>query len=255
MTTAHLTTRPMPNLTSSTRSSAQPSARRVTEHHHRAEWLAFAGLLLLSAVPILAGASRVGQLSLGSAITPDNARFFASPLPVIVHIVSVTIFSTLGAWQFVPVFRRSHLRWHRVAGRIVFGCGLATAASGLWMTLFYPRPLGDGELLTLFRLVFGSAMAGSLVLSFLAIRKRDVATHRKWMLRGYAIGMGAGTQLFTHLPWFLLLGAPTEIPRAILMLAGWLINIAVAEWLIRRRPASAQATQRLEVRALRARAE
>jgi hypothetical protein len=57
------------------------------------------------------------------------------------------------------------------------------------------------------------------------------------MIRGYAIGMGAGTQFLTHVPWILLLGTPGELPRALLMGAGWVINIAVAEWIIRRRPA------------------
>jgi hypothetical protein len=55
------------------------------------------------------------------------------------------------------------------------------------------------------------------------------------MLRGYAIGMGAGTQVLTHLPWFILAeGRPGEGPRAIMMTAGWVINVAIAEWVIRR---------------------
>jgi hypothetical protein len=67
------------------------------------------------------------------------------------------------------------------------------------------------------------------------------------MIRGYAIGQGAGTQAFTHLPWILLLGTPGELPRAVLMAAGWVINIAVAEWIIRR-PSIRPALVRLETR-------
>ena len=53
------------------------------------------------------------------------------------------------------------------------------------------------------------------------------------MMRGYAIGLGAGTQVFTVAPWILVFGR-TEAPvRAVLMGAGWLINLAVAEYLIR----------------------
>ena len=55
-----------------------------------------------------------------------------------------------------------------------------------------------------------------------------------WMLRGYAIGMAAGTQVFTHLPYFLLIGQPGEGPRAVMMISAWVINLAVAEALIRR---------------------
>ena len=55
------------------------------------------------------------------------------------------------------------------------------------------------------------------------------------MMRGYAIGLGAGTQVLTHLPWFLLSESkPGELPRAVMMGAGWVINLVVAELLIRR---------------------
>ena len=104
------------------------------------------------------------------------------------------------------------------------------------MTLFYPWPDGDGELLYGLRLLFGSAMALSIVLGIVAIRRRDFVGHGAWMIRGYAIGLGAGTQVLTHLPWFLLLGTPDELPRALLMGAGWVINLAVAEWIIGKQP-------------------
>lgn len=56
------------------------------------------------------------------------------------------------------------------------------------------------------------------------------------MTRAFAIGLGAGTQVFTHLPWFLLVDrTPGETPRAIFMGAGWAINVLVAEWIIRSR--------------------
>ncbi|NJC66097.1 DUF2306 domain-containing protein [Planosporangium flavigriseum] len=195
------------------------------------------GLILLSAVPVIAGAARVAQLTGGGPVTPDNARFFASPAPVVVHIVSVTLYSLLGAFQFSPGFRRRRPGWHRIAGRLLVPCGLAAALSGLWMTLFYPRPPADHVLLTPMRLVFGSAMVACIALGFAAIRRRDITRHRAWMARGYAIGLGAGSQALTHLPWILLVGQPTGLTRALLMLAGWVINLAVVEWALRRRPA------------------
>ncbi|WP_386154586.1 DUF2306 domain-containing protein [Streptosporangium vulgare] len=185
---------------------------------------------------MIAGAVRLTELAGGAEITPENARFFAMPLPVVLHILSVGVYSILGAFQFAPRFRRRRPGWHRAAGRVLVLCGIVAALSGLWMTLFYPRPVGDGDLLAGFRLVFGSAMLLSIVLGFAAIRRRDVARHRAWMIRGYAIGLGAGTQALTHLPWFLIFGTPGEFPRALLVAAGWVINLAVAEWFIRKRP-------------------
>jgi uncharacterized membrane protein len=200
----------------------------------RRQWLTPTGLIMLSAVPVVAGALRVAELTGGGEVTRDNARFFAAPIPVLVHIVGASVFCVLGAFQFVPRFRQRRRGWHRAAGRLLVGCGLAAALSGLWMTLFYPHPPGDGDLLLVLRLVFGSAMVASIVLGFAAIRRRNYARHRAWMIRAYAIGIGAGTQVLTTLPWVLAFGQPSELPRALLLGAGWVINLGVAEWIIRR---------------------
>ncbi|SDN78153.1 DUF2306 domain-containing protein [Geodermatophilus sp. DSM 45219] len=201
------------------------------------QWLVPVGLVLLSVVPVLAGAARVTELTGGAEVTADNARFLASPVSVLVHVVGATVYCLLGAFQFAPGFRRRRPGWHRVAGRLLVLCGLAAALSGVWMTLSFARPPVDDVLLTPIRLVFGVAMAGCIVLGVAAIRRRDAAGHRAWMARGYAIGLGAGTQVLTHLPWMLLVGQPSGHPRVLLMLAGWVLNLAVTEWALRRRPA------------------
>jgi uncharacterized membrane protein len=206
-------------------------------------WLVPAGLVALSIVPAIAGTVRLTQLAGGTGITPENSRFFAVPVPVVLHILAVIPYSILGAFQFSASIRRRHRAWHRAAGRILIPCGLVAALSGLWMAHFYPWPAGDGQLLYLERLVFGTAMAASIVISAYAIRRRDFASHGKWMIRAYAIGLGAGTQVLTHLPWFMLAeGKPGELPRAIMMGAGWVINVIVAEWIIRRRQVHSRAS-------------
>jgi hypothetical protein len=192
-----------------------------------------AALIVLSAVPVLAGAVRVVQLAAGARITAENARFFASPVPVVLHIVGASVFCVLGAFQFVPSLRRHG--WHRMAGRLIVPCGLVAALAGLWMTLFYPRPPGDGDLLAAFRLVFGSLMAVALVLGLMAIRRRDVLTHRAWVTRAYAIGVGAGTQAVVTAVWAVFAGNPAGVTRTLLLGAGWVINLVVAERIIRRR--------------------
>ncbi len=202
----------------------------------KSDWLIPGGLIALSMVPAIAGIVRLTQLAGGATITPENARFFAAPLPVVVHIPAVIVYSVLGAFQFSPGFRRRRRAWHRAAGRILAPCGILAALSGLWMAHFYPWRLGDGELVYLERLVFGSAMLLSIGLGLDAIRRRDFPSHGAWMMRAYAIGLGAGTQVVTHLPWFLLVGGkPGELPRGLMMGAGWVINVVVAEWIIRTR--------------------
>ena len=193
-----------------------------------------AGLILLSLVPAAAGTVRLAELARGAAITAANARFFAMPLPVVLHILSIIPFSMLGALQFAPAFRRRNRRWHRAAGLVLVECGLVAALTGLWMALAYPWPAGDGVVVYAERLVFGAAMLLSIILAVDAIRRRDFAAHGAWMTRAYAIGMGAGTQVLTHMPYFLLVGQPTVPARAVMMGAGWVINVVVAEWVIRR---------------------
>src|SRR6185436_14538936 len=115
-------------------------------------------------------------------------------------------------------------------------CGFLASLCGLWMCLFYPPVEGDGELLRGFRLLFGAAMIMCIALGFVAIRRRDIAKHRVWITRAYAIGLGAGTQALIHLPWLLIAAKPGVLGRALLMGAGWAINLAVAEWRLRRQP-------------------
>jgi uncharacterized membrane protein len=201
----------------------------------RADWLVPAGLIFLGLVPVIAGAARLSSLVMGAEVTPENARFFASPMPVALHVVGAILFALLGALQFSAGLRRRRPALHRLMGRIAVVAGLVVALTGLWMTLFYPWANNDGEAVYAMRLLFGVAMLASIVLGFAAIRRRDIASHQAWMMRGYAIGMGAGTQVFTHLPWFIFAStAPGELPRAVMMGAGWVINLAVVEWIVRR---------------------
>jgi hypothetical protein len=60
-----------------------------------------------------------------------------------------------------------------------------------------PGPPGDGDLLSAFRLLFGSGMALSIVLDVAAVRRREIAAHGAWVTRSDAIGLGAGTQVVT----------------------------------------------------------
>jgi hypothetical protein len=208
----------------------------MTTTRTRSRWRVPTALVLLSFVPALAGTVRVAQLTGGGQVTSDNARFFAAPVPTVAHIVGATVFCVLGAFQFVPTSRRR--AWHRVAGRVVVPCGLAAALSGLWMAVFLAPPVDDGGLLIGFRLVFGTGMAVALVLAFVAVRRRDFRAHRAWMTRAYAIGIGAGSQAVIGAVWIAAVGTPGEMTWTLLLGAGWVVNLVVAEIIIRRKEKS-----------------
>jgi uncharacterized membrane protein YozB (DUF420 family) len=200
----------------------------------KADWLIPGSLIALSFVPVAAGAARLAKVAAGAA-GPVDARFTAAPAPMVLHIVAASVFCVLGALQFSPGLRRRRSGWHRAAGRVLIPCGLAVALTGLWMAVFYPDAVNGGSALVAMRLVVGSAMAACLVLAAVAIRRRDFGGHGAWMIRGYALGQGAGTQVITGLPWILLVGPAGVTSNAVLMGAGWAINIALAEWVIQRR--------------------
>lgn len=197
-----------------------------------ARWVPFA-LVALGLLPVVSGSLRLGELLGGPHLMPANPRVTAFPLPVIVHIVSVVPYALLGAFQFSAQLRRRHPAWHRMAGRALVVLGMAVALSGLWMTLGYPRQTGTGDVTYAFRLAVGTAMAACILLGLAAIRRRDFAHHQAWMTRAYALALGAGTQALTGAIVVPLLGTgvgATDLSMA----AGWVINVAVAEYLIRR---------------------
>ena len=67
----------------------------------------------------------------------------------------------------------------------------------------------------------------------LAVAGRDIAAHRAWMIRAYAIGLAARTQVFTQGIGGAILG--TGVLAADLAKgAGWVINLAIAERALRR---------------------
>ena len=191
------------------------------------------GLVLLAAIPVAAGTARLVELLGGPEAIATDYRFAASPAPVAIHVSAAIGYAILGAFQFSTSIRRRHPGWHRRSGRLLVALGLAVALSALWMTLAFPRKEGTGELLYLFRLLFASGMAASLILGVAAIRRRDIDRHRAWMTRAYALALGAGTQVFTVGFGGAIFGAGV-VRTDLMMGAAWVINLAVAEWVIRR---------------------
>lgn len=192
-------------------------------------------LLVLSIVPILGGAMRLSALA-GADGHAVLDRFSRDPWPVVLHIVAATVYCILGALQFEQRLRRARPEWHRAAGRAAAGCGLVAALSGVWMTIAYtiPRPL-QGELLFVVRILVGLAMAFFLAIGVRAIIAGELQRHRRCMVRAYALAQGAGTQVILLAPPALITGSEVSgQPRDLLMLAAWVINLAIAERIIDR---------------------
>ena len=204
-----------------------------TQGRARSGWRAPVGLVALSLIPLFAGSARLVELAGGPALIPSDTRFSASPVPVVVHIASAAVYAVLGSMQFAAGFREKHPGWHRRSGRVLVIAGLGVALSALWLTLLFPAQPDSGSLLSVLRLGFGSSLIACLGLGVAAIRRGDVAAHRAWMTRGYAIALAAGTQAFTQGVGGAMFGdSPLALDAS--RGAAWVINRAVAEWVIRR---------------------
>lgn len=199
----------------------------------RSSALPIIGLLLLGAMPLTFAVIRALQFMGVVEIMPPVAGSVV--VPVAVHIGGALVYATLGAFQFSVSLRRRWPLWHRLAGRLTFAAGMLVALSALWLTFGYFTVSIGGVLLATFRVVVGSAMALSLALGLSAILRRGVARHREWMIRAYALGLGAATQMIILAIAEILTGGPLgELERAGLMGLAWSINFVVAEWIIRR---------------------
>jgi uncharacterized membrane protein len=197
-------------------------------------WPLPAALLTLSAIPLTAGALRLIQLAGGPEAIPADHRFTGFPIPLVLHILTAALFALGGILQLQARLRRRHRTWHRRAGRAVVAAGLLVAISALWLTLFYEPQPGTGDLLYVFRLLFGSALAACLVLGVAAVRRGDIAAHRAWMVRAYALGLGAGTQVFTEGFGEAFFGTGV-VAGDLAKGAAWAINLGIAEYALRRR--------------------
>lgn len=221
----------MTQQTTATRPIAKKQQRRL-----KSGWLAITGLLLLSALPVLGGVLRLSEGSSDAASTSS----LASPLPMIAHIVAMSVYCLLGAFQFSPALRVRR-RWHRTAGRVLIPAGFIGALSSIWLAVFFGGP-ADELALAMVRLGFAVPMTVFLVLGSIAIKRRHFAAHGAWMTRAYAIAVSGGSQALVFALWTLNVGEVDASGETLLVAAGFVINSVVAELVILRRARLARAS-------------
>lgn len=216
--------------TEHTSSGTRPSLKQKgVRQRPKTGWLAITGLLLLGVLPVVGGVSRLGEVSSGS----EQDMLWTSTAAIVTHIVAMTIFCLVGAFQFSPALRVRR-SWHRTAGRVLIPAGFLAALSSIWLAVFFGGPR-DEFALAMVRLVFAVPMLVFLVLAVRAITRRNFVTHGVWMTRAYAIAISGGTQALVFALWTLTVGEVDAFGEARLVGVGFVISSVVAEMLIRRR--------------------
>ena len=189
--------------------------------------------------PTLAYAVMV-MLALGVAIVsarfllpePPMAQAMQShlddrPIAFLTHVISGMIALVLGAFQFVTR-QGPRRKWHSAAGRIYVIACLVGAVSGLIIAWFsFAGPVASAG--------FSGLAVAWFVTTTMGLREilaGRIASHRRWMVRSYAVTLAAVT-LRIMLPMPPLMGLDfVEGYRAISFLC-WIPNLMLAEVWIR----------------------
>jgi len=98
---------------------------------------------------------------------------------LIPHTLSGVIALVAGAMQFSSRLRRRHLKFHRVLGRIYVVSVLIGAPTGIALAAGRPGLPGTS--------MQAAAWIVCTTAAFIAARNRQVAQHRQWMVRSYAV--------------------------------------------------------------------
>ena len=198
-------------------------------------------LFLLALVPVMIGSLILTSMHYGWANefnTPgDVARRGSYPIAMVGHIIGGSAMLLLGFAQFSAPLRRRYPGLHRWVGRSLVVAGGYFALSGLVMNAS-AKAQADSVLYNSAQNVMAVVFVVVLTLGIRAIRQGRVADHRAWMMRSYAITLGAATQTILILPVFLIVGEAKGLLIDLVFIAAWGVNLTVAEWVIRapRRP-------------------
>lgn len=135
--------------------------------------------------------SDLGDLLAGT-VPPEGSfdrRYVLNPWLAYLHIVPGLVYLVGAPFQLSTRFRARSLRRHRHIGKVVLVAGLITGIFAIAVGIVMPF----GELVEASAtVVFGVYFLVALGLAYRAIRVRDIDTHRRWMLRAFAIGAGVG---------------------------------------------------------------
>ncbi len=106
------------------------------------------------------------------------------------HIIPGALFMILAPTQFIATIRENHIWFHRLSGRILVVCGFVIGITALVMS-FQMAIGGANETAATF--VFAVVFLFALGKAFYHVRRREIARHREWMIRMFAIGLAIAT--------------------------------------------------------------
>jgi uncharacterized membrane protein len=149
--------------------------------------------VLIGVASVTRRAVFLGSVFTTGHLPSDNAvdaGFARHPVLTLVHIAPGLLFMLLGPLQFVKGLRQRKPALHRWTGRVFLVCAVIVGVSALVMGFLTPiGGFNETAAVSVFALLFLFALAKA----FRYIRRREVARHREWMIRAFALGLGVST--------------------------------------------------------------
>ncbi|MFK7954054.1 MAG: DUF2306 domain-containing protein [Ekhidna sp.] len=146
------------------------------------------------------------------------------------HILLGGVALLIGWPQFLKKLRNKNIALHRTLGKIYLMSIFFSSIAG-----FYMAVLANGGLIAKIGFsLMAIAWMFTTVKAYTTIRKRDVEQHQQWMIRSYALTL-AGVTFRLWLP-LLLFGFQLDfiIVYRIDAWVSWVLNLVVAELIIRK---------------------
>ncbi len=160
---------------------------------------------------------------------PTDLAFAEHRLTGFLHVVPGLLMVLLMPLQMSA---RVRLKWpalHRWSGRVFVLTGLLLSITGVVMNMLFPVVGGLLKVTVIY--VMCIAEVATLALGMRAIWRRDVAAHRRWMVRAMGVALAAGTAGVFVVPFYAA-GAMSDTVVGVGRWLGFLTTmIAVELWL------------------------
>jgi len=202
-----------------------------------------ATLLSLLVVVVAAGYFRFDP---STYFTEQRSVYLAHRLPLYLHIGGACLALATAPWQLSRILRQRLPGLHRATGRVYVAGVVVGGIGGLAMA---PLSFG-GPVAHLGFTVLALAWLTTTGVGLAAVRRGDLARHRRWMIRSFALTFAAVT-LRLYLGTYLGLQAAGLAPvgyataYAAIAWLSWVPNLALAWRLTGRPPADAPARESL----------
>lgn len=157
--------------------------------------------------------SSAAATSITAAFAGRKVPYLHSEWPMLVHTILGGGIMLLGPWQLYTGSRRKLMRGHRLLGRVyavIVAVSMIAAATYLirtpWTHVF------SGPVFAVGLWGFWVGVVTSLTLGVVAIRRRAIERHLRWMVFSYACLMSAP---LIRLGWSLVMGLNPSVPMPV----------------------------------------